>query len=74
MNIKESSNCKGFQWIGQEWDHCDRCGAPYWQHTHMEHPAKGAGPFDDAWEYELISDESKAKVRARYARSDTPRP
>jgi hypothetical protein len=59
--------CKGFQWIGQEWDSCAGCGRPYWEHTHMENRARDSRPFDDEWEYELISDWAKARMKARYA-------
>lgn len=28
--------CQGYQWLGQSFAHCDRCGQPYWHHTHEE--------------------------------------
>jgi len=60
--------CKGFRWIGQSWKHCESCGEPYWEHTYDERIKPNAGPFDekDCWEYVLISEEVKAKVKARY--------
>lgn len=61
------SDCKGFQWVGQDWDTCHGCGQPYWEHSCMEHPAEGSGPFDEAWEYRPISDEARARMKARYA-------
>lgn len=27
--------CFSFYWVGQAWSHCDRCGKPYWEHTHV---------------------------------------
>lgn len=68
-NLEEvrSPSCKGFQWIGQSLEHCDRCGQPYWEHTHNEEFNRDKGPFDeDCWIYVPISDESKARVKARF--------
>ena len=38
--------CEGFQWIGQSFATCDRCGQPAWNHTGQDVPVKGAGLFD----------------------------
>ena len=37
--------CAGFQWIGQSFASCDRCGLPYWEHGYEERLPEGAGPF-----------------------------
>ena len=67
-NPPEREPCKGFQWIGQSFEHCDGCGEPYWEHTHDQQFNRDKGPFDeDCWLYMPITDESKAKVKARYA-------
>jgi hypothetical protein len=58
--------CKGFQWIGQSWKHCDGCGQPRWEHDFDEQLKKGSGPFDSEWEYVPISDERKAAMRAKW--------
>jgi hypothetical protein len=34
--------CPGFRWIGQPYTSCDRCGLPYWEHSHEERLAPGA--------------------------------
>lgn len=39
--------CEGFQWIGQPFTSCDRCGQPAWEHAGEEVPVEGAGPFDN---------------------------
>lgn len=38
--------CEGFQWIGQSFATCDRCGQPAWEHDGEDVPVEGAGPFD----------------------------
>lgn len=45
--------CEGFQWIGQDFAHCDRCGRSIDDHEGMEVAARGAGPFSG--EREIIS-------------------
>lgn len=30
------SACKGFQWIGQSWEHCNGCSRPAWEHEGYE--------------------------------------
>jgi hypothetical protein len=48
--------CEGFRWIGQSFAQCDRCGLPYWKHSHEERLREGAGPFGpDAMELVPIS-------------------
>ena len=37
--------CAGFQWIGQSLAHCDRCGLPYWEHSHEERLREGTRVF-----------------------------
>jgi hypothetical protein len=38
--------CEGFQWVGQSFAICERCGQPAWEHAGEELPAEGADPFD----------------------------
>lgn len=35
--------CPAFRWIGQPLSSCDRCGRPYWFHSHEDIPAPFAG-------------------------------
>lgn len=59
--------CRGFQWVGQSFAHCDGCGQPYWEHTHDTRMRDGAGPFDeDPFDYVLITDEQKAACKAKW--------
>ena len=39
--------CEGFQWIGQSFAICDRCGQPAWDHAGQDVAVEGAGPFDN---------------------------
>jgi hypothetical protein len=53
--------------VGQSFASCAECGLPFWEHTHDTRLKPGAGPFDDEpFDYVLISDETKAKVKARW--------
>lgn len=71
-NPPEKEPCKGFQWIGQSLEHCDGCGEPYWEHEFDQRFNRDKGLFDeDCWLYEPISEESKARIRARYYASAT---
>lgn len=38
--------CEGFRWIGQPFSSCDRCGLPFWEHTHESRATKIFGEFD----------------------------
>lgn len=60
--------CKGFRWIGQSWDCCDGCGKPYWEHAYNQEFNRNMDPFgnEDCWLYVPISEESKARMKARY--------
>lgn len=31
----EMNTCEAFSWVGQSFKHCDDCGQPYWDHTHV---------------------------------------
>ncbi len=31
---KERPVCEAFMWLGQSFKHCDKCGHPFWVHTH----------------------------------------
>jgi len=69
QHLNEHHNtCKGFQYVGQSMEHCDGCGQPYWEHAYYQQPKPGTGLFDegDHWDYVPITEESKAKVKARY--------
>lgn len=60
-----NSPCKGFKWVGQSFKYCDECGQPFWEHTHDSRLVGGA--FDaDPWEYVLIPDDLKARVKAKW--------
>ena len=63
--------CKGFYWIGQAFDVCDRCGEPYWLHTHAERMRRDAAPFgdDDPFELVPITSEMAEAVRRKWGRS-----
>jgi hypothetical protein len=59
--------CAGFQWIGQSFASCDRCGKPYWEHTHEERLPEGAGPFGaEPMELVPISPESAAACKRKW--------
>lgn len=61
----ETAHCPAFQWIGQPLSSCDRCGCPYWDHSHDEVPA---GPFAGKRRRVVISTSSAEKVRARWGK------
>jgi hypothetical protein len=50
--VPEVPPCPGFQWIGQPFTSCDRCGKPAWEHEgEMKLKPGGSFPFgDDTWE------------------------
>ena len=59
--------CAGFRWIGQPFSSCDRCGLPYWEHSHEERLQDGAGPFSrDAMKRVPITPEDAAACRRRW--------
>jgi hypothetical protein len=59
--------CRGFQWFGQSFASCDRCGLPYWEHTHYERIRRGANLFDlDAFELVLIMPDAAARCKAEW--------
>jgi hypothetical protein len=37
-----SGDCRGFQWIGQSFATCDRCGKPAWKHEGVQRLREGA--------------------------------
>lgn len=41
----EEDECRGFQWIGQSFEHCDRCGRDITLHEGMESSVKGSSIF-----------------------------
>lgn len=67
MQQPKKQPCKGFRWIGSF--KCDGCGLPFWEHTHDTLIKPGAGPFDDdPFVYVPISDETKARVKAKWGK------
>lgn len=52
--------CEAFWWIGQGFDHCERCGRPYWLHTH-EDRGRDKEPL-------LITPELAEQCRAKWER------
>ncbi len=47
QHVEPSPVCQGFQWIGQSFATCDRCGHPAWDHRGEDVAVEGAGPFDN---------------------------
>ena len=63
----DKPKCRGFQWVGQSFANCNGCGQPYWEHDYDVHVKRDSGPFDDDWwDYVPITDEQKARVRAKW--------
>lgn len=62
--------CEGFCWIGQSFRYCDRCGNPYWEHTHDERPDRSGGPFSGTFVLVPITDERRASARAKWGSDD----
>ena len=48
--------CEAFCWVGQSFKYCERCGHPFWEHTH---DMRAAGPVP-------IDEETKARVKAKW--------
>lgn len=60
-------SCKGFAWLGQSFKHCDRCGLPYWEHTHDQQFSRDRGPFDaDPWVLVPITPEQAEATRRKW--------
>ena len=57
--------CPAFQWVGQSFEHCDRCGRPYWDHSHEEGLGWG-GPFGTGWKLSVITRARAAAVEAKW--------
>jgi len=57
--------CEGFQWIGQTLASCDRCGQPYWEHTHEEVPAEDQA-FGGTWKLVPIPPEKARAVMEKW--------
>jgi len=48
--IEPLSDCRGFRWVGQPWEHCDECGRPWHVHDGLMTLRRDATPFgDDGW-------------------------
>lgn len=66
MHVRNSAGaCPAFQWIGQELNHCDACGHPYWEHTH-EDVGRRPGPFSGRRHFRLIPASWRRKVAKRF--------
>lgn len=65
--FEEEKTCEAFQWIGQSFKHCDRCGEPYWDHTHLETVQRDSGPFGPMATMAL-SDEDREAVKRKWDR------
>jgi hypothetical protein len=55
-------------WIGQSFACCDRCGLPFWEHTHdarliRDRPINVFDP-DSCYEYVPITEEQKRAAEA----------
>jgi hypothetical protein len=66
--------CEGFQWIGQSFATCDRCGQPAWDHAGEDVAAEGAGPFDNRRTVRPWKPGEADAIRAKWARpaADVP--
>jgi len=67
--IRSDGVCPAFQWIGQPFTSCDRCGQPYWDHTHEEHAADGSKPFSVRVRHVVITPEQRAACLAKWVLS-----
>lgn len=59
------SGCKGFQWIGQSWEHCNRCSRPAWEHEGCEEMGADS-PFSDGETKIFAWTGMLAEVRQKY--------
>jgi hypothetical protein len=59
--------CEGFQWIGQPFRSCDRCGQPAWEHVGEDVPVEGAGPFDNRRTVRPWGPGEADRIRAKWA-------
>lgn len=57
--------CRGFQWVGQSFAHCENCGQPYWDRTHEERLGPG-GPFGNSWRLVVIPRELARRVERNW--------
>lgn len=58
--------CEAFAWLGQPLSSCDRCGKPYWWHSHDENPDREGGPFAGRWKRTIISTERATEMWRRH--------
>jgi hypothetical protein len=59
--------CAGFRWMGQGFGSCDRCGVPYWLHSHEDRLRKTACPADpDPFELVPITAEMADACRKKW--------
>jgi hypothetical protein len=66
--------CEGFQWIGQSFATCDRCGQPAWDHAGEDVAAEGAGPFDYRRTVRLWEPGEADAIRAKWGTPDADAP
>lgn len=48
--VPEEDECRGFCWVGQSFDHCDRCGRDIALHDGLEVKVRDSGIFSGEWE------------------------
>lgn len=58
--------CPAWTWIGQSFCFCDRCGKPYWEHSHEWQSVDG--PFSARSRRAVIATNVARIVRARWGR------
>jgi hypothetical protein len=64
--VEQPPVCEGFQWIGQSFATCDRCGHPAWDHQGEDVAAEGAGPFDGRRTVRLWEPGEADRIRAKW--------
>jgi hypothetical protein len=69
--MSEPRKCYAFEWIGQPFNFCDRCGKPYWEHTHEVRGQRRDGarmPFGHRF-HKVISKEEALACKTKWSRS-----
>lgn len=65
--VEAAPVCESFQWIGQSFATCERCGQPAWDHVGEDVPAEGAGPFGTERTVRLWKPGEADAIRAKWA-------
>ena len=70
-NKRAPGVCPAYMWIGQSFKFCDRCGKPYWEHSHDHRLPTGEGPFSGGRRerHIVITRKQAAKTARTKARS-----